>query len=136
MLLWLFCVFCSDRLGGLGPPQARHAPDQPHPGRLEQGVAPQQFCRFVFLFLLGLVALFVFFFWVGGVPLAVFSPPPVSWFWVVGWGIFACSCVLHLSLATRATWSLDPQTPPAPTAPCLSVSCLTHLLLGVVGGTR
>ena len=69
---------------------------------------------------LGLVALSSFF-WVGGVPLAAFSPPLVSWFGVDGLGISAVSCILHLlCLASRATWSSDLQ-PPRPPQPLVLV---------------
>ena len=80
----------------------------------------------------------VFFFFSGlvGFPLPCFSPPPVSWFWVVRLGIFACSCILHLSLAPRVTWSSDPQPPRPPQPLCLGGSCLARLLLGMVGGMR
>ena len=104
---------------------------------------------------------FSFFFRVGGVPLAAFSLPPFLlgsgallplgwwgplasfslWFprgsWVGGGAFFPCR-FLHLAspLASRSTWSTDPQPPRAPAAPCLSASRLARLLLGVDGGTR
>ena len=100
---------------------------------------PRVFVSFsVFLRLVALS----FFFWVGGVPLAVFSLSPpllalLSSGWVGspcrvfpvfspwfsgGWGVVFCvfvspaiSCILRLSsLATRTTWSTDPQTPRPP----------------------
>ena len=58
--------------------------------------------------ILGLVAIFSFF-WVGGVPLAAFSPPLVSWFGVVGLGI---SAFLHLGQLGHPT-----RNPPGPHSP-------------------
>ena len=77
---------------------------------------------------LGLVA-FSSFFWVGGVPLAAFPLwfPRGSW---VGGGAFLFCRFLHLAspLASRSTWSTDPQ-PPRPlqllafARPASPVSC-------------
>ena len=120
---------------------------------------PQRFC-FFFVGLLCLVALSFFllggwgspcrafpvplrcgffFLWVGWVPLAAFSLwfPRVSW---VGGGEFfsllpLASCIF-LSLAPRAIWSTDPQTPRPPPPFSLVRRSLTRLLLGVDGLTR
>ena len=52
-----------------------------------------------FFFFLRLVALCVSL-WVGGVPLAAFSPPPVFCFWVVGLGV-SLAVFLHLASLLR-----------------------------------
>ena len=116
----LLLPFCSTRRGGFYPHNDSASTSSPCSGSASSWPpltrrgppAILSICFSVFSWPSGVF----FFFWVGGVPLAVFSPPPVSWFWVVGLGISACSCVLHLSLATRATWSSDPQ-PPRPPQP-------------------
>ena len=69
--------------------------------------APSVFVDFFFGFFLGLVTSGLV-----GFPLPCFFLPLVSWFWVVGLGILLslASC-FFLSLASRATWSSDPQHP-------------------------
>ena len=91
---------------------------------------PKKFCR-----------LFSAFSWPSGVfcgvvPLAAFSTPLVSWFWRSGWVVFLPALassifLLHLGKPGPRTRNPPPLQPVA-----FSASCLTRLLLGVVGGTR
>ena len=81
-------------------------------------MAPQAFLSIFLLFFLGLVFFFSFF-WVGGVPLAVFSPPPCLFLGSgrLGWGfLLSLASCFFLSLAARETWSSDPL-PPRPSLP-------------------
>ena len=123
--------------------RSRHATAQLRAARLLQGVASPEILLFsssgfsrlvalsffllgwwgapcrVFLFPLGPCGLS--FFWVGGFPLPCF--PGVSPMFLGRGGVVFCvfvspaiSCILRLflSLATRAIWSTDPQTPRPP----------------------
>ena len=109
------------------------------PPLTRRGFPPAIFVDFVFFgFFLGLVAFCFFLLGWWGSPCRVFLLPPFSWFWVVGLGISACSCFLHLSLslASRVTWSSDPQPPRPPQPLVLGRACFTHLLLSSAGSRR
>ena len=120
MFVFCFCVcsalFYVIRLGGSCPhDDAVSSSSRCHGSPSSCPPFTRRGFRF-FLCVFGLVAFFFFLLGWWGSPCRVFSPPPVSWFWVVGLGISACSCFLHLSLslAARATWSSDPQPPRPP----------------------
>ena len=93
---FVFLFFCLLFVDDWCCPRCAAGHALPPAGLAHAGASPRRFRRvFVSLLFLRLVALCVSL-WVGGVPLAAFSPPPVSWFWVVWWGV-SCLVLLHLA---------------------------------------